>query len=199
MGIRGLILFLSYYYETPDIKAMSSLNHSQIIVRSAGEKDAEIIADLSQQTFIESFAAYNTKENMDMFMNFQFTRQKLIDEVKQPWHTFFLASINSEPVGYVKMREGEVPEALIKQSSIEIARIYSVQRMIGKGVGKKLMQTCNDIAMQKKKEVLWLGVWEKNQRAIDFYTQWGFERFGEQNFILGADIQTDWLMKKILH
>ncbi|HMG68866.1 MAG TPA: GNAT family N-acetyltransferase [Chitinophagaceae bacterium] len=178
---------------------MSSLDHPTILVRTAGEKDAEIIADLSQQTFIESFAAYNTKENMEMFMNFQFTRQKLIDEVRQPWHTFYLAFINNEPVGYVKMREGEVPETLVKQSSIEIARIYSVHHMIGKGVGKILMQTCHDLAMQKKKDILWLGVWEKNQRAIDFYAHWGFERFGEQNFILGADVQTDWLMKKVLH
>jgi ribosomal protein S18 acetylase RimI-like enzyme len=135
---------------------------------------------------------------MDKFMNEQFTRQKLIDEVKQPWHIFFIAFINNEPVGYVKMREGAVPSGLATQSCIEIARIYSVQHKIGKGVGRKLMQTCHDIAKQKKKKIIWLGVWEKNQRAIDFYTGWGFEKFGEHDFILGDDLQTDWLMKKTL-
>ena len=69
---------------------------------------------------------------------------------------------------------------------------------IGKGVGKKLMQTCHEIAKQKGKKILWLGVWKQNQRAIDFYTAWGFEIFGEQEFILGDDVQTDWLMKKDL-
>jgi ribosomal protein S18 acetylase RimI-like enzyme len=131
-------------------------------------------------------------------MNEQFTRQKLIDEVKQPWHIFFLAFINNEPVGYVKMRDGSLPLALVDRSCIEIARIYSVQHTIGKGVGRKLMQTCLDIAKQKTKQILWLGVWEKNQRAIDFYTKWGFEKFGEQDFILGDDVQRDWLMKKEL-
>jgi ribosomal protein S18 acetylase RimI-like enzyme len=70
--------------------------------------------------------------------------------------------------------------------------------LIGKGVGKILMQSCLDVAKEKSKEVVWLGVWEKNQRAIDFYTKWGFEKFGETSFLLGTDVQCDWLMLKIL-
>jgi len=167
-----------------------------ITIRPATENDAELIADLSRQTFYETFAPDNTKENMDKFLDEQFTRQKLIDEVSQPWHIFFLAFVDEEPVGYAKLREGLVPPGLTGRSSIEIARIYSVTKMIGKGVGKKLMQHCIDIAVQKRKEILWLGVWEKNQKAIDFYMRWGFEKFSEQKFLLGDDLQTDWLMKK---
>lgn len=169
-----------------------------IIIRIATEKDAELIADLSRQTFYETFAEQNTKGNMEKFMNEQFTRQKLIQELSEPWLLFFMAFINYEPVGYAKMREGAVPLELINQPCIEIARIYSVAHMIGKGVGKKLMQTCHEIAGQKQKKILWLAVWEQNQRAIDFYARWGFEKFGEQNFKLGDDVQRDWLMKKII-
>ncbi len=169
-----------------------------ITIRFATEDDAELVADLSRQTFYDSFAPYNTTENMDKFMNEQFTRQKLMDEVKEPWHIFFLAFMNDELVGYVKMRDSTVPLDLVNQSCIEIARIYSIQDTIGKGVGRTLMQTCHDIAKQKKKKILWLGVWENNQRAIDFYVKWGFKKFGEQNFTLGDDVQRDWLMKKVL-
>jgi ribosomal protein S18 acetylase RimI-like enzyme len=179
-------------------EAFSILFMSEIIIRLATEKDAELITELSRKTFYDSFAADNTKDNMDKFMNEQFIKQKLLDEVKQPWHIFFLAFANDEPVGYVKMRDSSVPPDLVNQSCIEIARIYSVQHKIGKGVGRMLMQTCHDIANQKKKKILWLGVWEKNQRAIDFYTKWGFEKFSEQNFVLGDDVQRDWLMKKNL-
>jgi ribosomal protein S18 acetylase RimI-like enzyme len=170
----------------------------EIIIRPATGKDAELIADLSRETFYETFAADNTKENMDKFMNEQFTKQKLMDEVKQPWHIFFLAFIDEEPVGYVKLKDAAVPSQLLHQSCIEIARIYSVQRTIGKGVGKKLMQACHDVAHQKGKKILWLAVWGQNHRAINFYARWGFEKFGEQNFILGEDVQRDWLMKKAL-
>jgi len=171
---------------------------SEITIRIATEQDAALIADLSRQTFYESFAAENTKENMDKFMSEQFTRQKLMDEIKEPWLTFFLAFIMNEPVGYVTMRDSSVPLSLVNESCLEIARIYSVQHTIGKGVGKKLMQTCLDIATQRQKQILWLAVWEKNQRAIDFYHKWGFEKFGQQDFILGDEVQKDWLMKKML-
>jgi ribosomal protein S18 acetylase RimI-like enzyme len=177
---------------------MTMPDHADIIIRQATESDAELIADLSRQTFYDSFAEYNTKENMDKFMNEQFTREKLIDEVTQPWHVFFLAFLNDEPVGYVKLRDSSVPMKLQGQSCIEIARIYSIQKTIGRGVGKRLMQACHDIAKQKGKKILWLGVWEANQRAVDFYMKWGFKKFGDQKFVLGDDIQTDWLMKKVI-
>ena len=167
-----------------------------ISIRLATSKDAEIIADLSRQTFYETFASQNTTSDMEKFMNEQFTRKKLIQEVSEPWLIFFLAFMDSEPVGYVKMRDGAVPSELVGQSSIEIARIYSIQNMIGKGVGKKLMQASHVVAMQRKKQILWLAVWKENQRAIDFYERWGFEIFGEQDFLLGDDLQKDWLMKK---
>jgi ribosomal protein S18 acetylase RimI-like enzyme len=60
------------------------------------------------------------------------------------------------------------------------------------------MQRCIEIAKEMHREIIWLGVWEHNQQAINFYTKWGFEKFGEHDFVLGNDVQTDWLMKKDL-
>jgi hypothetical protein len=81
--------------------------------------------------------------------------------------------------------------------AIEIARIYAVKSSIER-CWQALMQKCIDFAMLKKHHTIWLGVWEHNQRAIDFYTRWGFEKFAEHDFILGNDVQKDWLMKKLL-
>jgi ribosomal protein S18 acetylase RimI-like enzyme len=102
------------------------------------------------------------------------------------------------PVGYVKLRDGKKPEEIENQSALEIARLYSVTSMIGKGVGRLLMEKSLETARALQKEVVWLGVWEKNQRAIDFYRRFGFEKFSQCNFLLGNDLQRDWLMKKEL-
>jgi ribosomal protein S18 acetylase RimI-like enzyme len=171
---------------------------NEIIIKEATASDAAIIADLSRRTFYDSFAAYNTVEDMDKFMNEQFSREKLMEEVGASGNIFLLAYINGEVVGYVRLKE--LPDTTIPANvpAIEIARIYAVETSIGKGVGSALMQQCIDIARQKNKQIIWLGVWEKNQRAIDFYKKWGFERFGEHEFVLGTDVQTDWLMKKQL-
>jgi ribosomal protein S18 acetylase RimI-like enzyme len=84
------------------------------------------------------------------------------------------------------------------QWDMEIARIYAVSSSIGKGVGSQLMTECLRAARERGKQLVWLGVWEKNERAIQFYTRWGFEKFGEHVFMLGNDAQTDFLMKKLL-
>jgi ribosomal protein S18 acetylase RimI-like enzyme len=163
----------------------------------AGIKDAGLIADLSRETFYESFAAHNTKEDMDKFMNEQFAREALMKEVMTPGNIFLLAYVNNQVAGYAKMREGEKRPEFENRPSVEIARIYAIQLSIGKGVGSALMKKCIEVAKEMKKEIIWLGVWEQNHRAIHFYKKWGFEKFGEHDFILGNDVQRDWLMMRI--
>jgi ribosomal protein S18 acetylase RimI-like enzyme len=117
-------------------------------------------------------------------------------EVGNIENIFLLAYYGDELAGYAKLREAKQPEKLNNVNALEIARIYAVANMIGKGVGNLLMQTSISIAKEKGKEVIWLGVWQKNIRAIDFYIKWGFEKFDVSDFLLGNDVQYDWLMKK---
>jgi ribosomal protein S18 acetylase RimI-like enzyme len=170
----------------------------EFTIRFATAEDAELIADLSRKTFYETFGYVNTKENMDKFMNEQFTREKLIAEVSEPENIFLLAFDGEVPVGYVKMREGEKRPEFENKDAIEVVRIYSINTYLGTGVGKQLMRQCIFLAKEMKKEIIWLGVWEKNPRAIAFYSKWGFEKFAEHDFILGDDVQHDWLMMKNL-
>jgi ribosomal protein S18 acetylase RimI-like enzyme len=167
-------------------------------IRFAVPGDAELIADLSRKTFYETFGYVNTKENMDKFMNEQFSRDKLIKEVGEPGNIFLLAFDGETPVGYVRMREGEQRPEFDNKDAIEIVRIYSINTYIGMGVGQQLMRQSIFLAKEMKKEIIWLGVWEKNPRAIAFYNKWGFEKFAEHDFLLGDDVQKDWLMKKEL-
>ena len=170
----------------------------ELVIRYASAEDAEMIADLSRKTFNETFGYVNTKENMDKFMTEQFSREQLIQEVTEPGNTFLLAFDEDVPVGYVRMREGKKFPEFHGKDSIEIARIYSVNTYIGTGVGQQMMRQCIFIAKELKKEIIWLGVWEKNSRAISFYTKWGFEKFAEHDFLLGDDLQKDWLMMKTI-
>lgn len=165
-----------------------------ITIRTARNLDAELIADLSRETFYDAFIADNTKENMDKFLNEQFTKESLMKEVGSPGNIFLLAYSDGVVAGYARLREKETA-----QGEIEIARIYNKTSAIGKGIGKSLMLACIETAEQLNKKIIWLGVWEKNQKAIDFYKKFGFEKYGEHDFLLGDDLQTDWLMRKYLH
>jgi ribosomal protein S18 acetylase RimI-like enzyme len=165
-------------------------------LRHATAEDAVLIADISRQTFYETFASNNTPEDMEKFLSEQFTRGKLILEVGTFNNTFLLAYADEKVAGYAKLREAWSPPMLGTRNTMEIARLYALTSMIGKGVGSFLMESSLNIAREKGKEIVWLGVWEKNQRAIAFYHRWGFEKFAETDFLLGNDIQNDWLMMK---
>jgi ribosomal protein S18 acetylase RimI-like enzyme len=171
---------------------------STIRIRPAEKEDAALIADISRRTFYDTFAVYNTKENMDLYLSQQLTSESLVAEVEDPHNLFLLAHLDGQPVGYAQLKETVSQPGLGGAPAIEIVRIYTEQSTIGKGVGKALMIRCLEIAREKEKQWIWLGVWEHNQRAIDFYTKWGFEKFGEHVFVLGHDVQTDWEMKKKL-
>jgi ribosomal protein S18 acetylase RimI-like enzyme len=168
------------------------------VIRSVTKEDAELIADISRQTFYDTFAADNTKEDMDKFLREQFTKGRLMLEVGSPENSFLLAYFDDKVAGYIKLREGKQPIELIGTASLELARLYVVKDFIGKRIGAALMQKAIAVAKEKSKHIIWLGVWEKNQRAIDFYHRFGFSKFSECDFLLGNDMQRDWLMKKEL-
>ena len=169
-----------------------------IAIRFAIQKDAAFIAELSRQTFYETFAPFNTVENMEKFMRESFSTQLLMDEVGAPGNIFLLAEEGATTVGYARLRLDNIPPSLGYTPALEISRIYVVSEFKGTGVGNALMQKAIDIAIEHHKPVIWLGVWEQNERAIAFYHHWGFEKFDTHIFQLGEDAQTDWLMKKIV-
>ena len=169
-----------------------------ITIRVATKDDAELIAGMSRQTFYDTFAAHNTKENMDRFLSETFNHDVLVAEVGASDNIFLLAYEGDEPVGYARLRDNNIPPQLAGADALEIARLYAVKDAIGKGVGKALMQYSIDMAIEKNKRAIWLGVWQENHRAIRFYQQWGFEKFSTHVFMLGDDAQQDWLMKKML-
>ncbi len=165
-----------------------------IQIRHATLNDAELIADISRETFYETYAAYNTKADMDKFMSEQFNKEKLIAQVGVDGNLFLLAFENEEPAGYIFLKDETHPH-IPEENAVEICRLYARSSFIGRGVGKKLMQAAVAHALAQNKTFIWLIVWKQNERAIKFYTSFGFEIFAEQDFVLGDDVQKDWGMR----
>ena len=170
----------------------------EVEIRRANSSEAELLADLGARTFTEAFAAENTPENMSAYLAQAFTPESLAAELADPLATFLLAFIEGEAAGYAKLYRGESSACVTGERPVELARIYVLQRLLGSGVGRALMQRCVDEARASGSGVLWLGVWQRNLRAVAFYRKWGFTTVGEQLFQLGADAQTDWVMQLAL-
>ncbi len=155
-----------------------------------------IITYLSRTTFHDTFYAQNTPADMALFLELHMTEEVIKAELLNPENYFVLAH-NDQPVGYAKLSCNTNPFANEGMKAMEISRLYLLKEKIGKGAGRELMNFCLDTCRQRGYEVVWLGVWQHNARAIRFYQQAGFEKFGEHTFMLGTDAQTDWLMKKL--
>jgi len=172
----------------------------KFIIKPLTEADAAMLCKMSIETFVDTYAVYNTEENMQLHLQRHFNQEKLLSELQNKTNYFFAVFDNEHPAGYVKLRTGkENPEELEGRKHIELERIYAVKTCQGMGLGSKMIQYCIDFASVKGYEVLWLGVWNQNVEAFQFYKKRGFEIFGEHIFMLGTDVQTDWLMKKELN
>ena len=77
---------------------------------------------------------------------------------------------------------------------MELERFYVAREWHGLGLAQLLMTRVIAVASQAGAAALWLGVWERNARAIAFYRKFGFIDVGPMSFMLGSDLQTDRIM-----
>jgi ribosomal protein S18 acetylase RimI-like enzyme len=157
--------------------------------------DLETLQQLGRTTFFETFAAANTEENMATYLEQGFSREKLTRELSNPHSAFYLAERNGRAVGYLKVNTGAAQTELRDDQAMEIERIYVLKDYHGAGVGQALFEKALHLATEAGVSYVWLGVWEKNTRAIAFYTKNGFTAFDKHVFTLGNDQQTDVMMK----
>lgn len=164
-------------------------------VRYGTTDDVKMLSELGAKTFYDTYAPDNTPENINAYMKRSFSTEDQFNELSNPNIIFLIAELGNRHVGYAKLKLDSKNESITGTNTMEIERIYSLQEYIGKGIGKALMQAAIDEAKQKDCNSIWLGVWEKNPRAINFYKKWGFKEVGTHTFMLGDDPQRDFIME----
>lgn len=160
--------------------------------------DIEALQKIGKQTFFETFYESNTEDNMKKYLEDGFSADKLTEELANEHSEFYFAMDGQGVIGYLKLNMGSAQTETQETESLEIERIYVLQNYHGKKVGQILYEKAIEIAMKKKSRYVWLGVWEENPRAINFYKKNGFVEFDKHVFVLGNEEQTDILMKKML-
>jgi GNAT superfamily N-acetyltransferase len=157
--------------------------------------DLASLLDLAQTSFLQAFTEGNKPENVQAYLSQAFTPVQLEKEWRNPASTFLLASLEGKLVGYTKVNLAAAQTDVQDPESLEVARLYTLEEVWGKGVGQFLLNAALDFAKEKGKTFVWLGVWEHNARAISFYEKNRFKAFGSHPFPFGDEIQTDWLMR----
>ncbi len=160
--------------------------------------DLYVLQNFSRRLYFETFAEANTPENMQAYLDHAFALEKLREELLNPHSSFVFLYCNSELAGYMKLNEACAQTDVHDDESLEIERIYVDKKFQGEGLGRALMSRAIDTAAERGKKYVWLGVWEKNEKALRFYERTGFRQVGTHVFVMGDDAQTDCIMRKDL-
>jgi ribosomal protein S18 acetylase RimI-like enzyme len=168
---------------------------NDIVIKSVQLDEVELLKNVARTAFAQTFSDHNQPENVEKYLDESFTIEILSEELNNVNSQFFFALVDNEPVGYLKVNIGAAQTELKDDGGMELQRIYVLQDYHGKSVGQALFEKAKSLAIEGNYPYLWLGVWEENHRALNFYRKNGFVPFDKHIFKMGDEEQTDWMMK----
>jgi diamine N-acetyltransferase len=165
-------------------------------VRYATAADQDLLTEAGRRLFEAAFAQDNRVEDMQAYLVEAFNPEIQAAELADPASVTFIAEMDRNFAGYARLKEGRPGVEIAGLRPVELVRIYAEREYIGGGIGSALLQASLEESARRGWDTIWLGVWERNPRAIRFYEKWGFSVAGQQTFKLGEDLQTDFVMQR---
>jgi GNAT superfamily N-acetyltransferase len=166
---------------------------NSLLIRRAELSDADALSELAARTFIETFGSENTPEDLAAHLRSFYSPARQAAEIADPNIIVLLALQSDNLVGFAYIQRSKAPDCVISERPIELRRFYFAKSTHGNGFASVLMQSARQAALDLDGIDLWLGVWERNPRAIAFYSKSGFVKVGSHIFTVGTDRQTDYV------
>jgi ribosomal protein S18 acetylase RimI-like enzyme len=171
---------------------------TKIEIRQAAAGDVRLLSVLASTTFYEAYFEQDDPHNLSDYISESFNIKNLSNELTGQELTFFIAFISGAAVGYAKLDAASRDPSIITRRTIELKRLYTLERIWGKGVGEALLRHCEQFAIETGCESIWLGVWQQNERGQRFYRKQGFEKRGTLEFPYGEAVGINDVMEKTL-
>jgi len=166
------------------------------VIREAIRSDATELSRIAEKVFRATFGSANTAEDMRLHCETNYSEREQAAEISDPNMCTLVSEAGGNLIAFAQIRWGPAPAAVTGGSPAEIYRLYVVDEWHGKGIALRLMDACLSEMKRRGSDIAWLGVWERNPRAIAFYGKCGFVEVGAHNFLLGADVQRDVVMSR---
>ncbi len=151
------------------------------IVKATKEHN-EIVARIAKTTFLEAHGKSASKEDIDSYVAKNFTPKVLLHELENPANLYHILYFKNQAVGYSKVIINSKNTNIAEQQITKMERLYLLQEFYGQNLGAELFDFNIALSKEHKQKGMWLAVWIKNQRAINFYTKNGFQTIGSYDF-----------------
>lgn len=152
------------------------------------------LRNIIETTFMDTFAHLNTDENIKIYAAKALSVVKITAEFENENSYFYFVCSEGEQAGYLKLNVKGAQNETSFGNAVEIERIYVLKKFQGRGLGKALFNFSKKFAKDRNKDRLWLGVWDQNTNAIEFYKRQGLDVVSQHVFWLGKEQQIDLMM-----
>lgn len=165
-----------------------------IAIRPATPEDAVILADLGARTFRETFEPHTSGPDLEAFLAAAYGETIQRAELADPSRPARILEVDGVPAGFLQLRLGHREPGVTGTRPVELQRIYVLRAAQGGGRGTALMAEAVEMARSWGADVLWLGVWENNHKALAFYARNGFREVGDHIFQIGDQVDRDLIL-----
>jgi len=183
------------YCHSPSIGRFITPRAMQVVFRPIHEGEVEALRNIALSTFVDSYEHLNTPSNFKWYIDRAFAIKRLLSEIRDEESFYYFVQSENSIVGYLKLNIGSSQTEQFGDEYLEIERIYLDKAHQGKGIGQKMVQFSIEKAKELYKTKIWLGVWDQNPNAIQFYGHIGFRVTGDHVFVFGDEDQIDLIME----
>jgi len=161
------------------------------LIRHATAEDAAALAAFATQAFTDTYLGLDDPQEIADYVAEHFQPEVVAGVIADPACAVMLAWVGAQLAGYAILRDAPAPAFVTGPQPLELWRLYLGQGFIGRGLGSRLMAEVHALASRRGARTLWLGVYDRNERAVEFYKRFGFVHVGDTEFLFGGRFYVD--------
>lgn len=157
-----------------------------LTIRQATPEDAALLASFATQAFTDTYRGLDDPQEIADYVAEHFTPEVVAGVIEDPACSTLLAWVGEQLAGYAVVRAEPAPGCVAGPAPLQLWRLYLGEGFIGQGLGARLMAAVHAEARKRGAQTLWLGVYDRNLRAVAFYKRFGFVQVGGKEFLFGG-------------
>lgn len=160
-------------------------------IRRAEPADAARLASFATEAFRDAYRGLDEPADIEAYVGEHFLPELMEAVISTPGTTTLLGEAGSHLAGYAILRREAAPDCVTGPDPLQLWRLYLGKAFIGQGYGADFMLAVHAEARRQGARTLWLGVYDRNIRAVAFYERFGMRKVGSRAFLFAGKSYTD--------
>lgn len=172
------------------------------VIRPARIEDAEALATLGRQTFIDTFVADDgfgipyPPDDLAAFLDQSFSAAAIEAKLADPALAWWVAERDGDILAFANTGPNTLPHPDARPGHAELRRLYVSKAAQGLGLGTRLLAVALEWMAAHTDGPLWIGVWSGNLKAQKLYAAYGFGKAGEYQYAVGRWLDDEFILRR---